>query len=222
MAGKVRAEVQVSAGPVIMFAHLLAIVLTILVFVWVFHFREGLAFRSKNKFKIFNIHPLLMVVGFVLMVGEALMAYKTVPAVKQRQKFVHMLLNLIALITGILGIYAVFKYHIEADIPDLYSLHSWIGISTICLFVIQWLLAFFTFMYPKAEHSKRARFAPWHVLFGILIFFMAIISAITGLVEKFIFLNLGRSQEGLVVNFTGLLLLLFGVSVLLTLLFHKY
>ncbi|GAA0147491.1 hypothetical protein Leryth_002922 [Lithospermum erythrorhizon] len=220
--GKVRAEVQVSAGPVSVFAHLVAIALTTLVLVWVLHFREGLAFRSKNKFKIFNIHPLLMVVGFVIMFGEALMAYKTVPGTRETKKFVHMFLNLIALLCGALGIYAVFKYHIETEIPDLYSLHSWIGISTIGLFCIQWFLAFLTFMFPKAEPFRRARFASWHVLFGILIFFMAIISAITGLVEKFTFLRLGRSQEGLIVNFTGLLLLLFGSSVLLTLLFHKY
>ncbi|KAL0347961.1 UNVERIFIED_CONTAM: hypothetical protein Sangu_1023900 [Sesamum angustifolium] len=47
---------------------------------------------------------------------------------------------------------------------------------------------------------------------------MAILSAETGLVEKFIFLGLHRSQEALIVNFTGLLVLIFAVSVGLTVL----
>lgn len=66
-----------------------------------------------------------------------MMAYKTIPATKIAQKTVHLLLNLVALLAGIVGIYAVFKYHHESGIPDLYSLHSWLGIGTICLFGLQ-------------------------------------------------------------------------------------
>lgn len=68
-------------------------------------------------------------------------------------------------------------------------------------------------MFPGAESGTRSRLAPWHVFFGIVIFFMAIVTAETGLVERFIFLGLQQSQEALIVNFTGLLILLFGISV---------
>ncbi|KAL0387557.1 UNVERIFIED_CONTAM: putative transmembrane ascorbate ferrireductase 3 [Sesamum radiatum] len=71
---------------------------------------------------------------------------------------------------------------------------------------------------PRAQASTRARLAPWHAVFGLSVFFMAILSAETGLVEKFIFLGLHRSQEALIVNFTGLLVLIFAVSVGLTVL----
>lgn len=46
---------QLSATPVTIFAHLLVIVVTILVLVWLLHFREGLAFKSVNKQKILNV-----------------------------------------------------------------------------------------------------------------------------------------------------------------------
>ncbi|KAK3040708.1 hypothetical protein RJ639_027998 [Escallonia herrerae] len=144
------------------------------------------------------------------------MAYETVPATRKVQKVVHLILHLIALLAGIVGIYAVFKFHHELRIANMYTLHSWFGMSTICLFGLQWLLAFFSFWFPGAESSTRAKLAPWHIFLGIVIFLMAILSAETGLVERFSFLQLGRTQEALIVNFTGVLLFLFAVSVGIT------
>uniref|UniRef100_A0A7N0TGF8 Cytochrome b561 domain-containing protein n=1 Tax=Kalanchoe fedtschenkoi TaxID=63787 RepID=A0A7N0TGF8_KALFE len=142
-----------------------------------------------------------------------IMVYKGVPATRQTQKVVHLTLLFVALVSGILGIFAVFKYHNELGNPHMVTLHSWIGISTICLFGLQWLFAFFVFFSPGAQMSTRANLAPWHLFLGAVIFLMIIITAETGLVQKFIFLGLGRSQEALIVNFTGLLILLFAVSV---------
>ncbi|XAR65129.1 Ascorbate ferrireductase (transmembrane) [Bertholletia excelsa] len=204
---------QLSAGPASLFAHSIATAIATLVLVWLLHFREGLAFRSDNKFKIFNLHPLLTVIGFLLFAGEAIMAYKTVPGKRNTQKRVHLVFHFIALLAGILGIYAAFKFHNDLQIENMYSFHSWVGMSTICLFGFQWVLGFFSFWWPGAETRARAKLAPWHAFGGIVIFSMAIVSAETGLVEHFTFLNLGRSQEALIVNFTGVLILLFAISV---------
>jgi hypothetical protein len=46
---------QLSATPFAIFAQLLAIAVTILVLVLFLHFRDGFAFRSDNKQKIFNV-----------------------------------------------------------------------------------------------------------------------------------------------------------------------
>ncbi|KAK4424685.1 putative ascorbate-specific transmembrane electron transporter 1 [Sesamum alatum] len=218
MAAKRSFGYRALAFPFTMLAHLVALAVIALVLLWLLHFREGLAFRSDDKAKIFNVHPLLMLLGFVLISGEAVMTYKTVPMIRRRQKVVHLLLHLLALVAGAVGIYAVFKFHHDLRIPHMYSLHSWLGISTISLFALQWLFSLFSFWYPRAQASTRARLAPWHAVFGLLIFFMAILSAETGLVEKFIFLGLRRSQEALIVNFTGLLVLLFAASVGVTVL----
>ncbi|THG10444.1 probable ascorbate-specific transmembrane electron transporter 1 [Camellia sinensis] len=221
MASKSRSSFNTSALPVSLFAHVVAIAVITLVLVWLLHFREGLAFKSIDKQKIFNLHPLFMVIGFLIFSGEAIMAYKTVPGTRKAQKLVHLILHFIALLAGIVGIYAVFKYHHETFNIDMYTLHSWIGMSTICLFGLQWFLGFFSFCYPKAETGARSRLAPWHVFFGLVIFFMAILTAETGLMEKFHFLKLHRGQEALIVNFTGLLILVFAVSVGLTVLLPR-
>ncbi|KAH8500534.1 hypothetical protein H0E87_015687 [Populus deltoides] len=196
-----------------MFAHLLAIAVTTLVLVWLLHFQGGLAFESANKGKILNMHALLMAVGFIVFAGEAIMAYKSVPAKRKVQKAFHVTLHLIALAAGVVGVYAAFKFKHEVEEKDMTSLHSWLGMITICLFGLQWLLGFFSFVFPGAEMSARGSYRPWHVFGGLAIFFLAISAAQTGLLETSIFLVLGLSQEGLIVNFTGLLLFLFAVGV---------
>ncbi|XWS22947.1 hypothetical protein CRYUN_Cryun29cG0079400 [Craigia yunnanensis] len=216
---------QVSATPVTVFGHLLFIAVATLVLVWLLKFREGLAFESANKLKIFNLHPLLMVIGFILIAGEAIMAYKTFPGGRrdvQVQKAVHLTLQTVALGCGIFGIVVIFKFQNEANILYLYTLHSWLGMIVICLFGLQYLLGFFSFVFPGAESYSRAAYRPWHTFGGLVIFFLAICTAEMGLLQKFLLLNLFRSQEALIVNFIGLLLFLFAVAVGLSVVLPGY
>ncbi|XP_020553115.1 probable ascorbate-specific transmembrane electron transporter 1 [Sesamum indicum] len=136
MAPKRSSSYLAPAFPFTILARLVALAVIGLVLVWLLHFREGLAFRSDDKAKIFNVHPLLMLLGFVLISGEAIMAYKTVPTIRKRQKLFHLLLHLVAFVAGVLGIYAVFKFHHDLRFPHMYSLHSWLGLSTISLLPI--------------------------------------------------------------------------------------
>lgn len=65
------------------------------------------------------------------------MVHKAVPARRKAQKAVHLALHLMALVAGVLGIYAVFKLRHEAGYPKLLTLHSWLAISTISLSGLQ-------------------------------------------------------------------------------------
>ncbi|PWA64087.1 cytochrome b561/ferric reductase transmembrane [Artemisia annua] len=201
---------------VTIFTQLIVISITTLLLYWLIKLRGGFAFTSDDKMKIFNLHPLLMVVGFIVFSGEAMITYKAIPAMRPTLKIIHLIFHMIALASGILGVYVVFKYHNERSIPHMYTLHSWIGLSTICLFGLQMLVGIATFLFPGAESTTRERIAPWHVSFGVVIFSMAILSAEIGLTEKFIFQKLQEGHEALVVNFIGLLVLLLGIVVGLT------
>ncbi|CAN4077013.1 unnamed protein product [Withania somnifera] len=79
--------------------------------------------------------------------------------------------------------------------------------------LFNYFVSLLVFIFPGVQNWRRARLAPWHVLYGITIFFMAIVSTETGLIEKFTTLGLQKGQEALVINFTGLLVLLFGISI---------
>ncbi|KAG6779200.1 hypothetical protein POTOM_015571 [Populus tomentosa] len=64
------------AVPVIKFptlmvlVRLMGVMVSALVLTWTVHYRGGLALVSDNKDLIFNVHPVLMVIGLVLLNGE--------------------------------------------------------------------------------------------------------------------------------------------------------
>ncbi|XP_076928137.1 putative transmembrane ascorbate ferrireductase 3 [Bidens hawaiensis] len=194
-------------------AHVFGILANILMLIWLLHYREGLDLDSSNPYRVFNVHPFLMFFGFIFLIGEAMMAYKTVRAERQIQKYVHMFLHLSALVLGIVGIHATFKFHNKMNILDMYSLHSWIGMGTFCLFILQWLFGFSLFVFPKASEVTRTRLSHWHVLGGRMLLYMAICAALTGLMQKFTFMQLTNNRESYVINFLGLSILLFGIAV---------
>nr|DAD47427.1 TPA_asm: hypothetical protein HUJ06_017364 [Nelumbo nucifera] len=107
---------RVNARPLTFVCHLLAIAATVMVLVWCIHFRGGLAFKATNKSLIFNIHPVVMLIGFIILGGEAIISYKAFPWRKKVKKVIHLTLHFFTLILGIVGIYAAFKYHSESGI----------------------------------------------------------------------------------------------------------
>ncbi|KAL7110837.1 hypothetical protein ACP275_05G051100 [Erythranthe tilingii] len=203
-------------------AHVFGTLAIILLLVWLLHFREGLDLDSDDPNRIFNVHPFLMFFGFIFLAGEAMMAYKTVGAERKVQKYVHMFVHLVAIVLGIVGLHAAFKFHEKQGISNLYSLHSWIGIGTFSLFCLQWLLGMSVFLFPGTPMETRARVAPWHVSGGRALMFMAICTALTGLMEKVGFLGQLHHSEARVINFLGLSILLFGVSVDLSVSLARY
>ncbi|XAR71722.1 Ascorbate ferrireductase (transmembrane) [Bertholletia excelsa] len=200
--------------------HVLAVAGAVMVLVWCIHFRGGLAWESSNKSLIFNIHPVLMLIGLIIIGGEAIISYKALPLKKEVKKVIHLVLHAIAFILGIIGIYTAFKYHNESGIANLYSLHSWLGIGIIVLYGIQWAYGFVVFFYPKGTEEIRRESLPWHVLFGMFVYILAVANAELGFLEKLTFLESSGlakyGSEAFLVNFTAIVTVLFGVFVILT------
>ncbi|KAE9601051.1 hypothetical protein Lal_00023814 [Lupinus albus] len=194
-------------------AHLFGILAIILLLVWLLHYREGIEYDSDNPLRVFNVHPLLMFLGFIFFAGQAIMSYHTVPSEWQTQRLIHMTLHLIAIVLGVVGICAVFRFHDMVNLEDVYTLHSWIGIATFCLFGVQWLLGV-VFMF-RGSRAERAGVAPWHIAGGRALLYMAICAALTGLMERFTMLKPHQTESRLI-NFLGLAILLFGVFVDIT------
>ncbi|KAI9162291.1 hypothetical protein LWI28_025826 [Acer negundo] len=212
----------VKALPFTFAAHVLAIAGAIMVLVWCFYFRGGLAWEATNKSLIFNLHPVLMLIGLIIIGGEAIISYKSLPLTKQVKKIVHMVLHAIALILGIIGVCAAFKYHNESSIANLYSLHSWLGILVISLYGIQWIYGFVIFFYPGGPTEIRSASLPWHVFFGVFVYVLAVANAAIGFLEKLTFLETSGvakyGSEALLVNFTAVVTILYGTFVILSVL----
>lgn len=52
-------------------------------------------------------------------------------------KVLHAALHLLAFTLTVVGLIAVFRFHNHSKIAHLYSLHSWLGITTVILFACQ-------------------------------------------------------------------------------------
>jgi len=191
------------------------------VLTWVLHFRGGMALISDDKDLIFNVHPTLMLIGFILLSGEAMLVYKTVPGTKSYKKAVHLVLQGLAFGLGMIGIWAAYKFHNDKGIDNFYSLHSWLGVTCVLLFGIQWAVGFATFWYPGGSRTARATVLPWHVFLGLYIYGLAVATAETGFLEKLTFLQGSQtiarySTEALLVNCLGLVLALLSGCVILS------
>jgi len=190
-------------------------VTVILVTVWAGHYRGGFTWRSNPDVQ-FNWHPVLMTLGMIFLYANSIMVYRAFRNNrKHRLKLAHMLIHVVAFIVVIIGLVAVFDSHNLKDppIPNLYSLHSWIGLSSVILFACQWVSGFITFFFPGLQSPLRAAYMPVHVFFGLTGFISAVTAALLGLTEKAIW-TLGKdygelTAEGVMMNFIGVLLVVF-------------
>ncbi|XP_077010244.1 plasma membrane ascorbate-dependent reductase CYBRD1 isoform X2 [Tamandua tetradactyla] len=187
--------------------------------IWVLHYREGLGWDGTAL--EFNWHPALAVTGFVFIQGIAIIVYRlpwTWKCSKLLMKSIHAGLNAVAAILAIISLVAVFDFHNAKYIPNMYSLHSWVGLTAVIFYVLQLLLGFFIFLLPLAPLSLRAIVMPIHVYSGLLIFGTVIATALMGLTEKLFFTLKDPAYstfppEGIFTNTLGLLILVFGALI---------
>ncbi|KPP59412.1 cytochrome b ascorbate-dependent protein 3-like, partial [Scleropages formosus] len=201
----------------------LGIICVIFVCYWNTRWRGGFAWDGSGL--QFNWHPVLMVTGMVVLYGYAIVLYR-IPLAwgwnKQPWKLLHAGLLLLALLLSVLGLCAVFNFHNTLSIAHLYSLHSWLGISTAALFTCQWVLGLVAFIFPCSPVFFRKLLKPIHIWMGSIIFILSIASCISGINEK-LFLVLDRNStqrysalppEAVHANSLGVLIVGFGLVVL--------
>ncbi|XP_076233773.1 transmembrane ascorbate-dependent reductase CYB561 isoform X2 [Calliopsis andreniformis] len=209
--------------PLTIVMEVLGATLIILVAVWCANYRGGFSWRS-NPMLEFNWHPLLMIIGFVFLYANGMLIYRTQRnARKRRLKLIHGGIMMFVVVLVVIALVAVFDSHnlmTPEPIPNMYSLHSWVGLTSVILFCCQWFAGFLSFLYPGLQAPLRVSYMPIHVYFGVAGFIGVIASCLLGLNEKAIFsLQKDYSKlvgEAVLVNIIGLLLVLFGgVSVYL-------
>lgn len=147
----------------------------------------------------------------------AALVYRLPPAwrgPKLPWKLLHGALALTAFGLTVVGLVAVFGFHNASKTPNMYSLHSWLGLATVLLFSCQvgacsippnppcvpapqislpqslspqWLAGFSAFLLPYAPPWLRALYKPVHVFFGSTILMLSVASCVSGINEKLFF-----------------------------------
>ncbi|XP_059085102.1 transmembrane ascorbate-dependent reductase CYB561-like isoform X1 [Tigriopus californicus] len=224
--------------PLYIVAQVAGFVTVILTGIWMGHYRGGFAWSGDNQF---NWHPLLMVMSLIYLYGNGILIYRSVllPPFnqldrnhrvqgilmyrvfrnerKKKLKWAHAIVMISAFFISVIGLKAVFDFHATKGIPDLYSLHSWMGLITVIMFLLQWVAGLVTFLFPGLASHLRSSFMPAHIFFGLFIFTMACATALLGITEKAIFSlkddYKSKGAEATLLNWVGVLLIIFGVLV---------
>ncbi len=118
------------------------------------------------------------------------MVYRIFPNTKKLIiKILHAFLHVGVMAFAIASLISVFYSHNKATkpIPNMYSLHSWIGLSAVILFGLQWVFGFISFLFPKLGDNLRASYLSVHKIWGIAIFLMVCGAALMGITEKAFF-----------------------------------
>ncbi|CAL1567853.1 unnamed protein product [Knipowitschia caucasica] len=201
----------------------LSLLCALFVVSWSLHWRGGFAWDGSPL--QFNWHPVLMVSGLVIIYGNGAVVYRIPSSWKQRKlvcKLVHAGMMLVALLLSGLGLSAVFDFHTSISIPHLYSVHSWVGISTVLLFSFQWLLGLVGFLLPCSPRWFRRSLKPTHIWIGKIVLVLTLVACISGINEKLLLTLDGMSAaayntlpvEAVFVNCLGILIVALGTTIL--------
>jgi len=199
--------------PLIFICEICGLAVVIMTAVWM-GVLQGKGF-GWTKELVFYYHPMFMVLGMIFIYGNAILVYRVFRNSKKiRAKWLHAILNLLALILASVGLKAVFDGHNMNDKPNMYSLHSWVGLGCVILFGCQWLLGFISFLFPKLPEALRSAIMPLHRSLGMIILGLAVGAAVMGITE----FNDGSYQtkrsSTMLGNFIGIIAIIF-VSIVL-------
>eukprot|EP00667_Euglena_gracilis_P018246 EG_transcript_19366 len=177
-----------------------SIAFVLLLLYWIFEFLKGFQWEKGldgEQVVSFNWHALLMTLAFVLVMNEGVFAFrlqngeKVGPTSPHRhaRKLFHMGLNFLAVATGTAGITIIFVNHAQHGYAHLHSAHSWFGVATASLVLLQFLAGFYFFWFTTEHHQLKQRFLPHHRLAGKLILFLSLSTIALGLFEKQTFIG---------------------------------
>merc|ERR1712154_75059 len=206
---------------------LIGLTMVITTIAWVGHFKGGVSFTQTEKGIDFNWHPILMTISLIFLYGNGALIYRVIPprneSHKLKLKLGHAGIMLLAFILMVIGLQAAFDSHnlAQPPKPNMYTLHSWVGLLAALLFGCQWTLGFLAFLFPRFSGDIRALLLPFHQYFGSSILVLSGAAALMGHLEKAIWSNKEyslKNAEAVLVNVTGLLIVLFvmGVNFLLS------
>lgn len=159
-----------------------------LILTWMLNYRPIPGLSLTDKDTLGNWHPVLMYIFMFILNIYSITLYRThYAAPKTILKLTHALLNSLIIVMSLFGVYVMYKAHVDHNMSNFYSLHSWIGVTTNALFFASLIAGIFIFLLPTFGIRIRAVVMPYHRWIGALVFGFATLAVVTGITEMVIF-----------------------------------
>mmetsp|Transcript_2961 Transcript_2961/g.3481 ORF Transcript_2961/g.3481 Transcript_2961/m.3481 type:complete len:386 (-) Transcript_2961:632-1789(-) len=196
-------------------AHLFALASCVLVFIWINEEAMGgggLSWEEGQAPKVFNWHPVMMILSLAFMTIAALAFRVRSRGVNRKGiKIIHGMQWTLAMCCGTIGLFAAFKSQNDAKsgfLSHFYSFHSWVGLSVMALFLCQFSVAFASFglQIRCIGVIQRPRVLSFHRFVGNFIYMMTTSTVLLGITEKLGFMGCSyNSLSSDTIPFQGLL-----------------
>jgi len=133
---------------------------------------------------VFNWHPIMMTAGMVICTTEGLLAFRAFPFDKVINRRVRYIWHTAGIAFMVVGLVAVFEYKNDRNSANLWSIHSWVGLMTISLFLAQYLLGVYLFFYEGADPDMREAYIPFFAWLDVVVYVSACFTAEMGIVQE--------------------------------------
>jgi cytochrome b-561 len=108
-----------------------------------------------------------------------------------------------------IGLRAVFRNHARLELADLYSLHSWIGMTATILYASMYLVGLLAFIFNIWDEVAKAKIVVYHIVGGTITIVFGMMALLTGLLEKATFMSCVNDTHGCrLVNGAGVAIIL--------------
>jgi len=168
------------------------LVYMVVLFEWIYQAEGGLSFTEAGEF---GYHALAMSLFAVVFMSASSLSMNNNTSLfayfnftPKERLLVHIRFHLLSLICIILGLFAIIYYKQWSDATDLfpmftmYTPHSWLGIITVCLFVLQMLGG----VYMKSSYTAhwndemKLKARGVHGYIGRVLYISGIVTCMTG------------------------------------------
>uniref|UniRef100_A0A8R1HZN0 Cytochrome b561 domain-containing protein n=2 Tax=Caenorhabditis japonica TaxID=281687 RepID=A0A8R1HZN0_CAEJA len=128
-----------------------------------------------------QLHAFLMFLGFIYFQGEALLAYRVYRYnAKMVSKLLHTVLHIGAIGLGATALVVIITATNYLGYDNFTSVHSWLGVCLLAVYLVQFSFGFFTFLCPCTPGSYRARLMPVHRAVGVSCLIVACVQCVLG------------------------------------------
>eukprot|EP01095_Lingulamoeba_sp_RSL-Kostka_P017818 TRINITY_DN9501_c0_g1_i1.p1 TRINITY_DN9501_c0_g1~~TRINITY_DN9501_c0_g1_i1.p1 ORF type:complete len:283 (-),score=52.96 TRINITY_DN9501_c0_g1_i1:106-876(-) len=137
-----------------------------------------------QQWQTLNWHPLLMTISFGTLFSQAIVYYRLLPFSHNINKYIHATVQGLALLFSSIAIFVVFMFKKKSENDNMYTGHSYIGMASYVLFLLQFVIGFIAFLFPKLPDVPRKIIHSIHIPLGLLIYISTFISIGSGVVDR--------------------------------------